>query len=251
MVNTNEIYHGDCLDLMENISDKSINMILCDLPYGTTACKWDSIIPFEPLWNQYKRIIKDNGVIVLTAAQPFTSALVMSNILMFKYCWTWCKNKKTGFLNAKKQPLRQTEDVVVFYASQPTYNPQKTQGHKPVNSFTKHTSDGETVGKTKIGIKGGGQTDRYPTNILYIPVVNNDNSNGDKFHPTQKPVELFEYMIKTYTNEGDLVLDNCAGSGTTGVACKNTKRNFILIEKEIKYVEIARKRLNEYSNEIV
>jgi len=244
-----ELIQGDCLEKMKGIPDGNIDMILCDLPYGTTACKWDTIIPFEPLWNQYRRLIKDNGVIVLTASQPFTSALVMSNIKMFKYSWIWVKNKKTGFLNAKKQPLRQVEDVVVFYDKQPTYIPQKTQGHKPVNSFTKHTSDGITMGKTKIGITGGwpciGQTDRYPSNILAIPVVNNDNSNGDKFLPTQKPVALFEYLIKTYTNENDTVLDNCMGSGTTGVACKNLNRNFIGIEKNPEYFKIAEKRINE------
>jgi len=240
-----ELIQGDCLEKMKDIPDGGVDLILCDLPYGTTACKWDTIIPFEPLWGQYQRIIKDNGVIVLTASQPFTSALVMSNISWFKYSWVWIKNKKTGFLNAKKQPLRQVEDVTVFYRKQPTYNPQKTHGHKPVNSFTKHTSDGQTVGKTKIGISGGGQTDRFPSNVLYVPVVNNDNSNGDKFHPTQKPVALFEYLIKTYTNEGDTVLDNCMGSGTTGIACKNLNRNFVGIELDPEYFKIAEKRINE------
>ena len=240
-----ELIQGDCLEKMKDIPDKSVDMILCDLPYGTTQCKWDTVIPFELLWEQYRRIIKDNAAIVLTASQPFTSALVMSNLRMFRYCYTWIKNKKTGFLNSKKQPLRQTEDVAIFYNNQPTYNPQKTTGHKPVNSFTKHTSDGETLGKTKTGIKGGGQTDRYPTNIIETSVVNNDNSNGDKFHPTQKPVALFEYLIKTYTNEGDLVLDNCMGSGTTGVACRNLNRNFIGIELDTEYFKIAEKRINE------
>lgn len=240
-----ELIWGDCLEKMKDILDGSIDMILCDLPYGTTSCKWDTTISFEPLWEQYHRITKPNAAIVLTAAQPFTSSLIMSNIKRFKYTWTWFKNKKTGFLNAKKQPLRQVEDIVVFYAQQVTYNPQKTQGHKPVNSFTKHTSDGDTVGKTKIGITGGGQTDRYPSNILNIPVVNNDNSNGNRSHPTQKPVALFEYLIKTYTNEGDLVLDNCMGSGTTGVACRNLNRNFIGIEKEEEYFKIAEKRIHE------
>ena len=179
-------------------------------------------------------------------SQPFTSALIMSNPKMFKYVWTWVKNKKTGFLNAKKQPLRQVEDIVVFYNKQPTYTPQKTQGHKPVNSLTKHTSDGSTMGKTKVGIFfGGGQTDRYPSNILAIPVVNNDNSNGDKFHPTQKPVALMEYLIKTYTNEGETVLDFTMGSGTTGCACLNTKRSFIGIELDPEYFKIAEKRINE------
>ena len=240
-----ELIQGDCLEKMKDIPDGSIDMILCDLPYGTTACQWDTVIPFEPLWEQYRRIIKNNGAIVLTASQPFTSALVMSNVEMFKYAWVWVKNKKTGFLNAKKQPLRQVEDVVVFYKKQPTYIPQKTHGHKPVNSFTKHTSDGSTMGKTKIGITGGGQTDRYPSNVLTIPVVNNDNSNGDKFHPTQKPVALFEYLIKTYTKEEDLVLDNCMGSGTTGVACKKLNRNFIGIELDPEYFKIAEKRIED------
>lgn len=244
MLEKNKIYCGDCLHVMKAIDEKSIDLILCDLPYGNTQCHWDSVIPFDQLWKEYKRIIKDNGAIVLTASQPFTSSLIMSNIEMFKYCWVWEKNKKTGFLNAKKQPLRQTEDVVVFYKNQPAYNPQITSGHKPVNSFTKNTSDGETVGKTKIGISGGGQTTRYPSNILKFNVVNNDNSGGDKFHPTQKPVPLFEYLIKTYTDEGDLVLDNCCGSGTTGVAALNTGRNFILIEKEMKYCEISKNRTN-------
>ncbi len=240
-----ELIQGDCLEKMKDIPDMGIDMILCDLPYGTTACKWDTIIPFETLWEQYHRIIKPNGAIVLTASQPFTSSLIMSNIKRFKYTWTWLKNKKTGFLNAKKQPLRQVEDIVVFYDRQVTYNPQKTQGHNPVNSFTKHTSDGDTVGKTKIGITGGGQTGRYPSNVLAIPVVNNDNSNGDKFHPTQKPVALFEYLIKTYTHDGDTVLDNCMGSGTAGVACKNLNRNFIGIELDEEYFKIAEKRINE------
>ena len=240
-----ELIQGDCLEKMHDIPDGSIDMILCDLPYGTTACQWDIVIPFEPLWEQYRRIIKNNGAIVLTASQPFTSALVMSNVKLIIYTRILVKNKKTGFLNAKKQPLRQVEDVVVFYKKQPTYIPQKTHGHKAVNSFTKHTSDGSTMGKTKIGITGGGQTDRYHSNVLTVPVVNNDNSNGDKFHPTQKPSALFEYLIKTYTKEEDLVLDNCMGSGTTGVACKNLNRNFIGIELDPEYFKIAEKRINE------
>jgi len=239
-----ELLQGDCLEVMKEIPDGSVDMILCDLPYGATACSWDTVIPFNLLWEQYHRVIKYNGAIVLNASQPFTSALIMSNIKQFKYTWTWLKNKKTGFLNAKKQPLRQVEDVVVFYRKQPTYNPQKTHGHKPVNSFTKHTSDGDTLGKTKIGVTGGGQTDRYPTNVLSIPVVNNDNSNGDKHHPTQKPVELMEYLIKTYTNKEDVVLDNCMGSGTTGIACKRLNRSFIGIELDLEYFKIAEKRIN-------
>ena len=240
----NKVIQGDCLEAMKGIPNQSIDLILCDLPYGTTACKWDTIIPFDLLWEQYKRIIKPNSAIVLTSSQPFTSQLVMSNLEWFKYEWTWIKNKSSNFLNTKKQPLRQVENILVFYKNNTTYNPQKTQGHKPVNSFTKR-SDGETTGKTQMGFRGGGQTDRYPTNVLNFPVVNNDNSNGDKFHPTQKPVPLFEYLIKTYTNEGDLVLDNCAGSGTTAIAALNTNRNYILIEKEEKYIEVINKRISD------
>jgi len=239
------LIQGDCLDKMKDIPDGSVDMILCDLPYGITACKWDFVIPLSELWEQYNRLIRPDGAVVLTSSQPFTSKLIMSNIKYFKYTWTWIKNKKTGFLNAKKQPLRQTEDVVVFYRKHPTYNPQKTYGHKPVNSYTKHTSDGETVGKTKRGMSGGGQTDRYPVNILNFAVVNNDNSGGDKFHPNQKPVDLMEYLIRTYTNEGDAILDNCMGSGTTGVACRNLGRNFIGIERDQEFFETAEKRINE------
>jgi site-specific DNA-methyltransferase (adenine-specific) len=240
-----ELIQGECLEKMKNISNGSIDMILCDLPYGVTACKWDTVIPFCELWEQYNRLIKPNGVIVLTASQPFTSMLIMSNIKDFKYTWTWIKNKKTGFLNAKKQPMRQVEDIVVFYKKQPTYNPQKTYGHKPVNSYTKHRPDGDTIGKTKIGLSGGGQTDRYPANILNFSIVNNDNSNERRYHPTQKPVDLMEYLIRTYTNKDDTVLDNCMGSGTTGVACKNLNRNFIGIELNSEYFKIAEKRINE------
>ncbi len=246
MLELNKIYQGDCLEVMKEIDDKSVNMILCDLPYGTTACKWDTIIPFESLWEQYKRIIKDNGAIVLTASQPFTSALVMSNVKDFKYCWTWDKvNRVSGFLNAKKQPLRNIEDIAVFYTNQQTYNPQMGEG-KPFS-----TTHG--VGKTGRGSENyGSQVEtktinngsRYPTLLLKIKADNRGEEG--RLHPTQKPVALFEYLIKTYTNEGDLVLDNCAGSGTTGVACQNLKRNFILIEKEPEYVAIAENRLKQH-----
>jgi DNA modification methylase len=241
-----ELIQGECLEKMKDIPDGSIDCVLTDPPYGTTACKWDSVIPFAPIWEQLKRITKKNGAIVLMANEPFTSLLICSNITQFKYRWDWKKNKVTGFLNAKKQPMRCIEDICVFYRQQPTYNPQKTTGHRPVNSYTKHTSDGETMGKTRIGIQGGGQTDRYPTNIIdNIPVMNNDNSHGIKSHPTQKPVALTEYLIKTYTNEGETVLDFTMGSGTTGVACKNLNRNFIGIELDPEYFKIAEKRINE------
>lgn len=237
-----KIILGDCLEVMKSIPDESVDMILCDLPYGVTAQnKWDVIIPFDELWTAYKRITKKNAAIVLTATQPFASQLIMSNPKMFRYDLIWEKNKSTGFLNAKKMPLRRHELVLVFYRKSPIYNPQKTTGHKPVNSFTKHTSDGTNYGQTKVGIKGGGQTDRYPTSILEFPVVNNDSES--KSHPTQKPVELFEWLIKTYTREGMVVLDNCLGSGTTAVACKNLNRRYIGIEKDEGYWKTATERL--------
>ncbi|AHK11412.1 DNA methyltransferase [Shewanella sp. phage 1/40] len=221
---------GDCLERMKEIPDGSVDMILTDPPYQSTPMSWDLIVPIEPMWKQLKRVLKPNGVVVLMGNEPFTSLLVCSNIKDFKYRVDWKKNKSTGFLNAKKQPLRCIEDLCVFYHKQPTYNPQKSTGHKPVNNFTKHTSDGQTMGKTKLGICGGGQTDRYPTNCIEIPVMNNDKSHGDKIHPTQKPVELMEYMIKTYTNEGETVLDFTFGSGATIKATKNLNRKAIGIE---------------------
>ena len=239
---------GDCLEVMKSIPDGSIDAIITDPPYGTTACKWDSVIDFDLMWEQLNRIIKPNGAIVLFGSEPFSSALRMSNIKNYKYDWKWNKNKSTGFLNAKKQPLRRVEDILVFYKKQCVYNPQKTTGHKPVNSFTKHTSDGDTMGRTSLGISGGGQTDRYPINTLDIPVINNDNK--DKYHPTQKPVALMEYLIKTYTNEGELVLDFTMGSGSTGVACVNTNRNFIGVEQDDKYFDIATERINKEEKQL-
>lgn len=212
-------------------------MVLCDLPYGTTACRWDTIIPFEPLWAHYKRIIKEGGAIVLTASQPFTSALVMSNPSWFKYEWIWEKSKATGYLNAKKMPLMASESVLVFYKSPPTYNPQKTPG-KPYNKGTAHRPTNVYGAQKETEVKND-TGDRYPRNIIYFRTAESEG----KLHPTQKPVSLFEYLIRTYTNQGDTVLDNCAGSGTTGIAARNLKRNFILIEKDPEYCEIAKKRL--------
>lgn len=233
----NKVIHGDCLEILPSIPDKSIDMILCDLPYGTTRNKWDSVIPLEALWKEYERIIKDNGVIVLTAQTPFDKVLGASNLSLLRYEWIWVKNKSTGFLNAKKMPLKAHENILVFYKKLPTYNPQKTQGHKPVNRFTKHSSDGTNYNKTKLGISGGGQTDRYPTDVLYFP------KDKNAYHPTQKPVALFEYLIETYTNEGDVVLDNCIGSGTTAIAAIRTGRSFIGIEKEKEFVELTNQRI--------
>lgn len=240
-----QLMQGDCLERMKEIPDGSVDMVLADPPYGTTACKWDTVIDLPAMWAELKRVIKPNGAIVMTASQPFTSALVMSNPRLFKQSLVWYKNKSTGFLNAKKQHMRKHEDILVFYRKQVTYNPQKSIGHKPVNSYTKHTSDGSTVGKTKTGISGGGSTERYPTSVLEFSVVNQDGTNEDRLHPTQKPVALMEYLISTYTNEGETVLDFTMGSGTTGVACAKIGRKFIGIELDKDYFEIAKRRINE------
>ncbi len=250
MAIVNQIYFGDCLEVMKAIPDASIDLVIADLPYEITQNKWDQIIPFEPLWDAYKRICKKSAAIILTAVQPFTSLLVNSNLEMFRYDLVWRKNKKRGFLNAKKMPLRQHEDILVFYSKLPTYNPQKTTGHAPTHNFTKHTSDGTNYGKTKQGIKGGGSTERYPTSVLDFAVVNNDRSE-EKIHPTQKPVELFEWLIRTYSNEGDLVLDNCVGSGTTIWACLNSRRTFVAIENDQKYYEHCVNKYEKYSSKTI
>lgn len=241
MLKINNIYLGDCLEVMKSISDKSIDMILCDLPYGTTACKWDIIIPFEPLWNQYKRIIKDNAPIVLTGSQPFTSKLIVSNIEMFRYEWIWEKGKATGHTLCKKRPLKSHENILVFYKNQPKYNPimgvgEKYKGRNNIEIYKKPTEDWNI----KHGARSNNNGTRFPRSIFKI-----SNVNIKGMHPTQKPVALFEYLIKTYTNEGDLVLDNCIGSGTTAIACINTKRNFIGIEKDINYFKMSNKRISE------
>lgn len=245
----NTIILGNCLEKMPEIPEHCVDMILCDLPYGVTARnKWDIVIPFAPLWKQYLRVAKKNAAIVLTATQPFASQLILSNPKMFRYDLIWEKNKKTGFLNANRMPLRAHEHILVFYRSLPTYHPQKTSGHKPVNSYTKHTSDGFNYGETKRGLSGGGQTDRYPTSILQFPVVNNDSK--DKFHSTQKPVELFEYLIRTYTDEGMAVLDNCLGSGTTAIAAIKSKRNYIGIEMDETYYYMAKERIEKLLKDV-
>ena len=232
------IWLGDCLELMKNISDKSVDMILCDLPYGTTQNKWDSVIPFEPLWENYERIIKDNGAIVLYAQNKFTISLAHSNLDLFRYNLIWEKSKAGGFLNAKRMPLQAHEDILVFYKKLPTYNPQMEEG-KPYTKKAVTNGDGKNYGKfDRVGKTAINEGKRFPRSVIKI-----GNDNHKSLHPTQKPVELFEYLVKTYTNEGDLVLDNCAGSGTTGLACMNTNRNFIIIEKEQKYYDIILERL--------
>lgn len=240
----NKIYQGECLDVMKEIGDKSIDMILCDLPYGTTACKWDTIIPFEPLWEQYKRIIKDNGAIVLTASQPFTSALVMSNPDMFKYEWIWEKAVGSNFAVAKFQPLKEHENILIFSKSKTIYNPIKEERKgsgkaRLKNGYKSNGTKTEITGMTSNRMGKIYEDLKYPSSVQYF----NNREKGRGLHPTQKPVALFEYLIKTYTNEGGLVLDNCAGSGTTGIAAINTKRNYILIEKDENYFNIATTRI--------
>lgn len=282
-LNLNQIYNIDCLEGMQKIKDKSIDMILCDLPYGTTRNKWDSIIPLtstitlihqnkkitmdfeqyqiycfnqgismndcldnwnknsiQGLWDYYQRIIKDDGVIILTASQPFTSILVNSNLKMFKYSWVWKKSLKTNFLNAKKQPLRNHEDILVFYRKFKTYNPQGLElgfisgGNKPTGSYNAWNS----------GTKKHQQTHtNYPASVLEIA-----NPNQGSLHPTQKPLELFEYLIKTYSNAGDIILDTCMGSGTTAISCLQTERHFLGFEKDETYFNIAQNRILQYLN---
>lgn len=234
------LMNGDCLEMMKYLADGSVDMVLCDLPYGTTQNKWDAVIPFDQLWAEYRRIGKPNCAFVLTAAQPFTSALVMSNPKEFKYQWVWDKVQPTGHLNAKKQPMRRHEDVVVFYAAQPTYNPQLTEG-----KAIKRTA-GVAPQSTNYGhfesVGGDSGTTRQPTSI--IQVSSGRSPNARTVHPTQKPVALMEYLIRTYTNPGDTVLDNTMGSGTTGVACANTGREFIGIERDPEYFRIASERID-------
>lgn len=240
----NTILHGDCLDIMPTIPDTSVDMVLADLPYGVTQNAWDKVIPFDQLWSEYRRVTKPNAAIVLTATQPFAAQLVASNPRMFRYDLIWRKNKSTGFLNANRMPLRQHESILVFYHRLPVYHPQKTSGHAPVHSFTKHTGDGSNYRQTKRGFRGGGQTDRHPTSVIDIPVVNNDAIN--KIHPNQKPVELFEYLIRTFTDEGAIVLDNCIGSGTTAIACLNMGRHFIGIEQDAEFCRLAEERISNH-----
>lgn len=232
-----DLQYGDCLELMKDIPDQSVDLILCDLPYGTTQNKWDTVIPFDALWVAYNRICR--GAIVLTSSQPFTSALIMSNVKMFRYSWVWEKSNATGHLNAKRMPMKLHEDVNVFAKVVPPYHPQ---GLQPYGKITKRGNNGGNFGAS--GRENMQEFTNYPRSILRF-------ANDPKpQHPTQKPVALMEYMIKTYTNEGDTVLDNCMGSGTTGVACVNTGRNFIGMEQEFKYFRIARQRIKEAGGEL-
>ena len=239
-----EVWHGDCLELMDNIKTASIDFILTDLPYGSTKCKWDVIIPFDSLWKQYNRIIKNNGVVALFGSEPFSSYLRISNIENYKYDWTWDKVTARGHLVAKKRPMQQTECISIFYKSAPTYNPQMVDRPKDKIEIRKTTE----YNRTEIM---GGEKTNAPINVVYdkwypktIIKISNAGSSVKSIHPTQKPVELLEYLIKTYTNDRMLILDSCVGSGSTLVAAKNLNRQFIGIEKDENYFKSALDRLN-------
>jgi len=237
-----KLIHGDCLEKMKDIPDGSVDMILTDPPYGTTACKWDSIIPLEPMWEQLKRVIKPNGAIVITASQPFTSILVSSQLSLYRHNWCWDKGYSTGFANANKMPMKGFEDVLVFYKKLPTYNPQGLKEIEPISKTRVMGGAGEVMGKN--GTEGKPYETKftnYPDGFIYTKKEKN-------LHPTGKPVALMEYLIKTYTNKNETVLDFTMGSGTTGIACVNTGRDFIGIEKESEYFKIAQRRINDTKN---
>ena len=236
---------GECLEQMKLIPSGSIDAIITDPPYGTTQCKWDSVIPFKPMWEQLSRIIKPNGAILLFGSEPFSSALRMSNIKNYKYDWVWEKSKATNFLNAKKQPLRAKENILVFYKKHPTYNPQMTKGKSYNKGIRKKQTKDDVYGSfNQTEVKSEGN--RYPRDVLYFKTA---ETEGKTFHKTQKPVKLMEYLIKTYTNENETVLDFTMGSGTTGVACKNLGRDFIGIEMDDKYFDIAKKRIEKHTTQ--
>jgi site-specific DNA-methyltransferase (adenine-specific) len=244
-INQNTIYNMDCLEGMKNIPDGSVDLILCDLPYGTTNCSWDSIIPFEPLWEQYKRVIKDNGAIVLTSSQPFTTKLIESNFKWFRYEWIWKKGEHvTGFPNANRMPLKNHENICVFYRKLPTYNPQGLIKIKPKK--VRNNPNMKVLGKNNDTLKKVHvvRYKNFPKSVVSFP------RESKTFHPTQKPEELFEYIIRTYTNEGEVVLDNCMGAFTTAVACDNVNRNWIGFELQSEYCKQGQKRINKNRDQL-
>lgn len=272
MLELNKTYNIECIEGMKQIEDKSINMIFCDLPYGQTKCAWDSIIPFDKLWKQYNRIIKDNGVIALFGSEPFSSALRMSNIKNYKYDWYWDKLAPTGQLNAKKQPMRQIENISIFYKKQPTYNPQleklsEEEYQKKINKITRKgdeiSSSTITNKRKELALDSRCLEDykyKQPITILKYSKYMKECNNSHRLHSTQKPVDLLSYLIKTYTNEGDLILDNCCGSGSTGIACLETNRNYILMDNgkcenknsqnyDKYWSDISQERIDEYLSE--
>ena len=246
----NRVIEGDCIEVMRHLSNDCIDMVLCDLPYGTTQNKWDSIVPLDELWAEYKRIVKPNGAIVLTSQGLFTAALIMSQPKLFKYKWVWEKSKPTNFLNAKKQPLRKHEDVCVFYNKQPVYNPQMTEGEPYDKGVRKNQLSGSYGDFQPVHVHSDGK--RYPTDVVYFKTA---ESEGEVFHATQKPVELGRYFVRTYSNPGDIILDNTSGSGSFVVAALMEGRNFVGIEKnadtelfkgeKIDYIKKTRERLQE------
>ena len=247
----NEIIHGDCLEVTRQFPDKSIDMILCDLPYGTTACEWDTVIPFDPLWEQYNRIIKKHGAIVLFGIEPFASNLRMSNIKNYKHEWVWNKEQAGNFIQAKNHPLRVTENIMVFCNEKVKYYPimekAKEENKRPLSIKLQKTNFLGKVSQGEFKPSENYNPDlRYPKNILVFNAGSKECNNVNRVHPTQKPVALCEYLIKTYTLPGEVVLDNCIGSGTTAIACINTGRNFIGVEIEEKYVKIARERIEKH-----
>lgn len=232
-----KLFKGECLDVLSKLDDNSIDMILTDLPYGTTACAWDTIIPLDEMWSQFNRVTKDAGAMVFTAAQPFTAVLAHSNIKNFRYEWIWEKPQGTNPMNAKIMPLKSHENILVFYRKKPTYNPQMTKG-KPYGGFSSDSATiGEVYGKAKSKHRDNPEGTRYPKTVLRF-------KQEKGFHPTQKPIKLMEYLIQTYTNEGETVLDATMGSGTTGVAALNCQRNFVGIEMDQKYFDIAEERMS-------
>ena len=259
MGNEIKLFNGDCIEVMETLPDKSIDLILCDLPYGTTACKWDNIIPFDDLWQQYNRITKDNSAIVLFGSEPFSSFLRMSNIKSYRYDWIWHKNTGSGFACANKMPMKYHENISVFYKKLPTYNPQyqdySEETHKRFKNGEQVNRKAQVLKSTNkiyggLSFEGIKKIDytrgKNPESVQFFKSV--PNCNGTRFHPTQKPIPLLEYLIKTYTNADDVVLDNCMGSGSTGVACANTGRDFIGIELDENYFNIAKNRIEAAYN---
>ena len=240
MKHTIFLYREDCLNVIPFLSP--VDLILVDPPYGTTKCRWDTIIPLDKMWLSIKCVIKKHTPIVFMSQNPFTAALIMSEPKMFRQSLVWCKNKASGHLNANRRHLTKHEDIVIFSEKQGTYNQQKTQGHKPAN-YAKRASQSKCYNIAAPTVYDGGNTTRCPTSLIEIPVINNDNSREKRVHPTQKPVELMEYLIKTYSNENDTVLDFAMGSGTTGVACKKLNRRFVGIEKDKDHFKTAQRRI--------
>lgn len=238
MRNFIKLIHGDCLEKLLDLDDSSIDLVLTDLPYGTTNCKWDSIIPFDLMWKQINRVAKKNAAIVMTASQPFTTKLISSNMKDFKYTWVWEKPHAKGHFNAKKRPMVAHEDVVVFYRGQPVYNPQMTHGHER-KTATRHKDLNSEVYHNNTKTVSYDSTSRYPRSVQ----VFKQDTQKSSLHPTQKPLGMMEYFVKTYSNEGQVVLDLAMGSGTTGLACKNTGRGFVGIEKELDHFTVAKERL--------